>query len=213
MLHATVNSGLCFSFLCVSHYKQGVGYLQRLGICHRDLSLENLMVHGDNCLVIDLGMCLRLPFQEAEDEDAEATSQFTTRRRRFMKPQGACGKWNYMAPEVLSNVVLFDGFQIDLWAVGVTLFMMVTGFPPWAKPVDTDDRFYYITRGYLTNVLAGWELGLSADVVHLLQMMLYVDPRLRPNLEQIWKHPWLDADEHERANAPLGTLRAAVTRT
>jgi len=42
----------------------GVDNLQRAGICHRDMSLENLLVHKDRiCLVIDMGMCLRIPYE------------------------------------------------------------------------------------------------------------------------------------------------------
>ena len=39
----------------------GLEYLQQMGICHRDMSLENLLITGGNqCVIIDLGMCLRV---------------------------------------------------------------------------------------------------------------------------------------------------------
>jgi Ser/Thr protein kinase RdoA (MazF antagonist) len=41
---------------------QGLETMQRLRICHKDLSPENLMILGNNSLIIDFGMCLRIPY-------------------------------------------------------------------------------------------------------------------------------------------------------
>lgn len=39
----------------------GLEYLQQMGVCHRDMSLENLLLNAENqCVIIDLGMCLRV---------------------------------------------------------------------------------------------------------------------------------------------------------
>src|SRR5690606_8201700 len=39
----------------------GLEYLQQMGVCHRDMSLENLLLDSDlQCVIIDLGMCLRV---------------------------------------------------------------------------------------------------------------------------------------------------------
>ena len=40
--------------------------MQKIGICHRDLSLENLLVHKDGALIIDMGMCLLVPYCEED---------------------------------------------------------------------------------------------------------------------------------------------------
>merc|ERR1711971_56514 len=53
------------------------------------------------------------------------------RRRSLIRPQGTCGKWIYMSPEIYRNEEPFDGFAVDMWAAGVILFLMLTGFPPW----------------------------------------------------------------------------------
>ena len=50
----------------------GVDNLQRAGICHRDMSLENLLVHKDRiCLVIDMGMCLRIPYEGGKKDASD----------------------------------------------------------------------------------------------------------------------------------------------
>jgi serine/threonine protein kinase len=96
--------------------------LQREGVCHRDLSLENVLVDGDKCMIIDMGMCLRIPYND-QSKPSAVTDVTRGSVRRLMKPQGVCGKHNYMSPEIFANTDSFDGFAIDLWAAGVILYI------------------------------------------------------------------------------------------
>jgi serine/threonine protein kinase len=140
----------------------GLENLQRTGICHRDMSLENLLVHKDGALIIDMGMCLSIPYQDGplsltasfnsmnmngaavangnHTQQGEMSQKPLTqqpqqtqplsgreRPRYLIKPQGTCGKWLYMSPEIYENKQPFDGFAVDLWAAGVILFLMMTG--------------------------------------------------------------------------------------
>ncbi|CAN0209728.1 unnamed protein product [Ascophyllum nodosum] len=63
-------------------------HLKRHGVCHRDVSLENLLLDEANRVkLIDFGLALRIP-------------QTADGRARVLPPQGACGKQNYISPEV-----------------------------------------------------------------------------------------------------------------
>jgi serine/threonine-protein kinase HSL1 (negative regulator of Swe1 kinase) len=75
-------------------------------------------------------------------------------------------------------------------APGVILFIMLTGYPPWEKPLPTDERFKFMSNGYLVHMLTEWKTGLSADAMDLLQRMFMLDPTDRLSLEQVWAHPW-----------------------
>lgn len=185
--------------------------MQRAGICHRDMSLENLLVHQSGCLIIDMGMCLRIPYATdaasmllTSMENMNLTNGDATTNqgppeildgvdtpRHLMSPQGTCGKWIYMSPEIYQNKEPFDGFAVDMWAAGVILFLMLTGFPPWERACATDERFKYMTAGYLVQMLTEWELGLSSDAMDLLQRMLWLDPKDRLSLAQVRAHPWM----------------------
>ena len=251
-----------YFFICapLSSPNKGLENLQRAGVCHRDMSLENLLVHNDRlCLIIDLGMCLLIPHEKEISEGGastlpalqtqtcpcglnsascgncrqrgtydmtdtfaemsvgiggtslydepgvrkgvvERTTQhqqqvdeldYRKRRRYLIRPQGTCGKWHYMSPEIADNKASFDGHAVDLWASGVILFLMLTGFPPWERPCQSDDRFKYMTSGYLVQMLSEWNLGLSPDAMDLLQRMLWLDPKDRLGLEQVQAHPWM----------------------
>jgi len=173
---------------------KGIDCLHGHGICHRDISLENLLVNDDSCVIIDLGMCLRIPVSEQSNH-----------LRLLMQPQGTCGKWHYMSPEIALNREPFDGFAVDMWAAGVILFLMLTGFPPWERPLLTDDRFRYMTAGYLAPMLTEWKLELSPEAMDLLQRMLWHDARDRLSLRQVRAHPWILNDD---AAIPDGDRRA-----
>jgi serine/threonine protein kinase len=158
---------------------RGLTCLKSAGVSHRDLSLENLLVHEGRILVIDMGMCLRVPIDNISG------------RRYLFLPQGVCGKWHYMSPEVCKNQLPFDGPAVDLWAAGVILFLMLMGVPPWERPDLTDDRFRYMSSGYLVQMLTEWQVGLSGDAMDLLQRMFWLDPTDRLSLEQVCAHPWM----------------------
>jgi len=155
----------------------GVEWLQRAGLTHKDISLENIMVNQDMPVIIDMGMCLRIPVSNDT-------------QRCLIRSRHRCGKRNYMAPEVFEEKP-FDGHAVDMWAVGVCLFMMLTGMAPWDRPNRVDEQFRYFTRGYLTEILTNWNMNLSAEAMNLLQGMLRIDPRDRLSLQQVRNHPWM----------------------
>ena len=146
----------------------GLHYLQSKGICHRDLSLENILVDVHHCLVIDMGMCLRVPYA-SDTTSGEAVDVTQGTVRRLMTPMGTCGKKNYMSPEIFKNSSNFDGFAVDLWSAGVILYIMVTGFPPYDLPAVEDERFRIIARGELGRQLEAWE----SELLLLLLLWLF----------------------------------------
>lgn len=87
----------------------GIETMQRAGICHRDISLENLLTNTDGkALIIDLGMCIKIPYLDEEenvvdrerqqlDENINAVDpvDYRTRQRCLMRPQQRCGKVSY----------------------------------------------------------------------------------------------------------------------
>ena len=71
---------------------------------------------------------------------------------------------------------------------------MVAGFPPWEIADRMDEKFYFISNGYFEQTVRGWNLGLSADLIDLLQRMFFLNPRDRLSLEQVRAHPWMQGD-------------------
>lgn len=166
----------------------GLSYLQRMGVCHRDMSLENILVDEyTRSVVIDLGMCLRVPYDNGEEIGDVASGGL----RRLIKPLIPCGKPNYISPEILASDGPFDGFAIDLWATGVILFIMLVGLPPWEFARPEDPRYKMVTKGKLSRMLDSWKRPVSPLAADLLQKMLMEDPRQRLSLTEVKDHPWV----------------------
>jgi serine/threonine protein kinase len=164
-----------------------------MGVCHRDMSLENILVDEyKTSVVIDLGMCLRVPYAS---DDGGITDVSSGNLRLLMRPLIPCGKPNYISPEVLKSEESFDGFAIDLWATGVILFIMLVGLPPWEFAREEDPRYRMVTKGGLTRMLQSWNRQVSAQAADLLQKMLMENPKERLSLCEVKDHPWvLDED-------------------
>ncbi len=100
-----------------------------------------------------------------------------------------------MSPEIRSNRSKFDGHAVDVWALGPILFLMVAGFPPFEIADLSDERFYHFSRGYFQQIVTNWNLGLSADLMDLLQRMFWLKPEMRLSLNQVREHPWMRGDQ------------------
>jgi serine/threonine protein kinase len=141
-----------------------------------------------------MGMCLRVPYSDPAKSGGITDVRRGT-SRRLIKPQGVCGKHNYMSPEIFSNTVPFDGFAVDLWAAGVILYIMLTGFPPYDQAHRSDQRFELIVNGNLVRQLRSWDIHLSDEAGDLLQRMLQLDPRNRLTLAEVMSHSWVAKGE------------------
>ena len=105
--------------------------------------------------------------------------------------QGVCGKRNYISPEVLENTPYFEPFNVDIWALGVILFIMLTGVPPVDTASALDQRYRLICAGFLSNMLEQWNIHLSLLAVDLLKRILRPVPTDRLTIHEILKHPWV----------------------
>ena len=168
---------------------EGMKHFHDFGLAHRDMSLENIMVRNSkdsgsssskNCKIIDFGMCQLVP------KDALG---------RYMRvvPRVPCGKKHYMSPEVLENATPFNPMGSDVWAMGVLLFILLTGYPPVEVASKADSRFVMICHlNRLGELLTMWGYGhLSVEVQDLLCRMLRPQPIDRISLEEVARHPWM----------------------
>ena len=94
------------------------------GVCHRDLKLENILIDsGLTFKLIDLGL---------------------SAKGNLSQIKGAVGSPSYVAPEVLEQTI-YDGTKVDIFSMGVLLFIVVQGkFPHGTKILK--DKYYDMIR-------------------------------------------------------------------
>ena len=145
---------------------------------------------NDRLVLIDFGMCLRVPYTDPSNYGC-VTDVSEGQGRRLIQAQGQGGKLMYLAPEIVARDEAFDGFAIDLWASGVVLFVLLVGLAPfkWAHP--SDKRYAKICKGNLREMMHGLSIPISDEACDLLQNMFWRDPAQRLTLAQVEHHPWV----------------------
>ena len=160
---------------------QGLQQLQSVGICHRSISLDTILLEGRHCRLAHYGSALRIPF--AGDNDLSAPLLVT--------PQPVGGRDpELVAPELWAQQA-FDGYAVDMWSAGIVLWkMIVQKVKLFAAPVPADKCFRdYCLEGKMKDRLQPEEL--PDGVVDLLEGMLRVNPADRYTLGDVLGHSWL----------------------
>lgn len=122
------------------------------------------------------------------------------------------GSNTYMAPELRPSSERgrlppvqgpVDLCRADIFSLGVLLFQLVTGVPPWRKtilPPAGDgcpffEHYALTSNGYVFRHLEGLRRlppgELSQGCVDILQRTLALDPANRLSAAQLLEHPWL----------------------
>jgi serine/threonine protein kinase len=160
----------------------GVAYMHGLGLAHLDISLENLLMTEDDQLKIcDHGVTRHLAYDNANPPCVLP----------FAPAENKPGKMGYMAPEIFASHS-FSGPMADVWSMGIVLFTMVFGVPPYQIPSLSDQRFALIFRDDIYRLLRAWNMTTvaSAGVVDLIQRMLRPEA-VRISVDGILLHPWI----------------------
>ncbi|XP_077435735.1 serine/threonine-protein kinase SIK1 [Vanacampus margaritifer] len=145
-----------------------VDYCHRHHIVHRDLKTENLLLDANmNIKLADFGFG---NFYNA----GEPLSTW-------------CGSPPYAAPEVFEGKE-YEGPQLDIWSLGVVLYVLVCGSLPFDNP-SLPALKQRVTEGRFRI-----PFFMSQDCENLIRKMLVVDPAKRISVAQIKQHRWMLAD-------------------
>lgn len=114
---------------------EGLAYVHEHGVVHRDISLDNVMIGPDGHAVItDFGI--------ARIFDQGLRQRVDLTRFTMVEVGGTelrMGKVHYMAPELTRKIPLGASPASDAWAVGISIFRLLTGF--WYERERRENSF------------------------------------------------------------------------
>lgn len=108
-----------------------------------------------------------------------------------IKPRMTCGKKNYIAPEVFKHDTYYNPMLTDIWALGIMLFMVLTGVPPLDSAIPTDQRYNMVINNRLADLVKAWNMNIDPLAVDLIQRILRHNPLDRLTIPEILNHPWI----------------------
>ncbi|EDV26169.1 uncharacterized protein TRIADDRAFT_23373, partial [Trichoplax adhaerens] len=142
-----------------------VEYCHDHHVVHRDLKAENLLLDSKgNIKLADFG------FGNTYEDDQLLRTY--------------CGSPPYAAPEVFQGKA-YNGPKLDIWSLGVVLYVLVCGSLPFDGNTLSELRSVVLNGRYRIPYY------MSRDCEQLLRRMLVIDPDRRYSIKQVKQHRWL----------------------
>ena len=137
---------------------------------HRDLKPENLLMNRDvsdpKITIIDFGTSGLFDPEEKM-------------KQKFGTPY-------YIAPEVLNNN--YDE-KCDLWSIGVILYILLCGYPPFNGSND-EQIIKKVKEGKYRTDEEEWH-NISEDAIDILNKLLQYNPNNRISAAEALQHKWI----------------------
>ena len=148
---------------------QAVAYCHSMKLVHRDLKPENIILEGnslDNIKLIDFG-----------------TANIISPNQKFKERLGTA---YYIAPEVLKKN--YDE-KCDLWSIGVIMYILLTGEPPFNG--ENDEEILRNVKTGIVNFSSPIFEEVTKDAKDLLKKLLHITPSKRISAVCALEHPWI----------------------
>lgn len=88
------------------------------------------------------------------------------------------------------NVIVTFLLQIDVWAAGIILYILLCGFPPFVSPDNEQEPLFDAILSGVYEFPEPYWSDIGDGVRDLISNMLQSDPDLRFASEDILDHPW-----------------------
>ena len=164
---------------------EAVCHCHNHSVAHRDLKPENLLLLS-------------------EDDDSTVKIADFGFAKRVKKPNSLttqCGTPGYVAPEILEGKPYDE--RADMWSVGVILYILLGGYPPFIESTQRD-LFRKIRKGEYEFHEEYWGT-VSKEAKNLIGSLLNVDVETRLSAKEGLIDQWITGDDAMLANRDLGT--------
>ncbi|KAK8890633.1 hypothetical protein M9Y10_035414 [Tritrichomonas musculus] len=158
---------------------EAVLYLHTNEIIHRDIKLENIIITEKQGLkLIDFDLSYEI-------KSTNSINKNNISNKKNITPSESCGTFQYIAPEILK--CLNYGKEVDIWALGITLYAAIAGMFPF----ESEDQYSYTFEVLTKNPSFEFDdLTVSDNFKDLIEKMLNKDPSKRITISECLNHPW-----------------------
>ena len=160
-----------FGRLIFAQLLDGLEVIHNSNVVHRDIKLENIMLSGSDFTLkyVDFGFA------------TEKSSGYLTTY---------LGTPNYAAPE-LHMKRPYLGVYEDIFSLGVTLFITVTGYLPFILPLPNDPLYRFIFDVDYISYWRNRRIKVSPSFMELFDNLIAFDPTQRPSISEIKNSKWM----------------------
>ena len=158
----------------------GLAYLHREGILHRDLKADNILLDTDGtCKISDFGISKKT--DNIYGNDAQNTMQ---------------GSVFWMAPEVVRARGAGYSAKIDIWSLGCVVLEMFAGRRPWSKDEAVGAIYKLGTLNQPPPIPEDVSTSISVGALSFMLDCFQVDPVERPTADTCLRSPFAYPDPH-----------------
>lgn len=180
----------CVKFI----FAKMVGFIawmhKEVNCCNLDISLENIVMTNNTKFDEKSGKFENLDIRFIDFGLTEKFNQCSTMNK--FKCKKFVGKTGYKAPKVL-NKKPFMANKADIWCLGISLFMISIGAPPFLKASINDPRYVILRDGQLKNMVYNWGKWkyVTSNQFDLIEKMLQINEENRYSIDDVISHKWL----------------------
>ncbi|CAI2359010.1 unnamed protein product [Moneuplotes crassus] len=171
---------------------KGISYLSGQEIAHRDLKIDNIMIHFPNLpKQLSEKFSYLKEFDHNKDEIEVRIGDFGV-AKSFLNGNLAnskLGTYTTMAPEVY-NEINYD-FKVDIWSFGVIVYELAFGKLPFYGK-NAQDHEDILLKG---NYKIPSQANISLELLDLIQRCIQYRPSQRISYEDILKHPFMTGED------------------
>ncbi|GAA5797889.1 hypothetical protein HPULCUR_003285 [Helicostylum pulchrum] len=161
---------------CWRQLLSGVHYMQQMGLAHRDLKLDNMVLDERGIVkIIDFGCAVVNKYPH---------------ETRVHKSKGICGSDPYIAPEQFTEPD-YDARLTDLWSCAIVFICMSIRRFPWRLPRPEKDQSY---KNFITPSSLGADKlfkMLPRESRSIIGRILNPNPAERCTLEDVLNDEWV----------------------